>query len=157
MKNHTKLVSIIIFFAVLFFLVIPSFFARIPSEGLFSSWDFPWSYLSLGIISILILSFQNNLFPSDKKNFNIHLIWFFIGFISLNITAFLFQIISSLFNEAVEIKICLPTCFSEWLFCILNFSFSAFYEETIFRFYIPECLYYIFEKVNNKKILFLLS
>ena len=56
-----------------------------------------------------------------------------------------------------QINVLLPDSFITWLFCILNFLFSAFFEEVIYRFYLPMSLHSFFsQKSQENKAVFIL-
>jgi membrane protease YdiL (CAAX protease family) len=43
-------------------------------------------------------------------------------------------------HDSIQNKITFPKSFVSWIFCSLTFIFSAFFEETIYRLYLPETL-----------------
>lgn len=142
MKKHTLLSDIVVFLLIFFLFIVPPFFAAaITSENpLFLNFKFPWYTLLLAILSGVILFFYY-----EKKEIKFPLIVFrilytyglmfasalFCQFISIAITG------SNGVTAEIVVK---PHGFTQWIFFLFNFLFSAFYEEVIYRFYFPDAL-----------------
>lgn len=157
MKIHSHLQEIIIFSLIILFCIIPPFF--VTSENItpdaFSVWNFPLQKTFFFIFSLSLYFYYDNKQNSTLSKIQYFLI-FFITLLFLFINSFLTDFFAKLFVEKKDdlFLIQKPSDFKSILFCILNFFFAAFYEETIYRFYFPEILYIFFQKMQNNKIKF---
>lgn len=90
-------------------------------------------------------------------SFKKKLIYSLLTFICLFLLYFLINFIAFLtFKTKIETSSILkPQNFSQWVFCILNFFTAAFFEEIIYRLYLPDGFTKLFEK--NSKLIIILS
>lgn len=150
MKNHSLKVEISIFLIILFLFIAPSFFTKLSAEQvvLFTQWTFPFVQLCLCLFAFCLFSFYK-----DDEKAELH----FFKFPVLLTVGLLFC--SALLLKAVSIftgfnddyKNVLPSNILEWLFCVLNFIFAAFYEEVLYRFYFTDSLFRLLNcKIKGK-------
>ena len=159
MKVHSHLQEIIIFSLIILFCIIPPFFVTSESlsQDAFSVWNFPLQKTFFFVFSLSLYFYYDNkqISTLSKKQF---FFTFFITLILLFANSFFTELISQLFiktkNDFFQIQ--KPSDFKSILFCILNFLFSAFYEETIYRFYLSKALNRFCEKMQNNKNKFLI-
>ena len=157
MKIHSKAGKIAIFSLVFLIFLLPPLFNRANPEAVFSGWTFPLHQLILFFLSILLLFIHESLIPDIKTNryFLSYKIIFPSVFCSCLLLGFSFLIngLAILISQdSIQQKIEIPSDFTDWLFCSLTFIFSAFYEETIYRFYLPEALKDFCKFENKRKI-----
>lgn len=154
MKIHSFLYEISFFSLIFLFCIVPSFFVFNPSEvTTFTVWQFPFQGLLLFCFAIFLYFFINRKWDFSLNailpfSFCLGLLFFF---------SLIFKAISFFFKNtsvAGNISVELPVTFVQWIFCILSFLFSAFYEEILYRFYFPDALIRILQyKWNNKIII----
>lgn len=149
MKKHSFIVEITFFLLIFLFFALPPLFYPLNHDlNLSFSWNFPWRNLILCLFSVFIYSLYND----DTFSF-IKFLPFIFTLGLLFFSSLIFKAIDVLFIKADrKIQFELPQNFKEWLFCLLGFLFSAFYEEVLYRFYLPESLLKFVElKVSVKK------
>lgn len=142
MKTHSFLIEIIIFSSVLTLFVLPPLFVKSPHDF---SWNFPYAGIVYAIAAgVLYLGNKANKsryrlinFIKDSAN-----MWIALG--EVCITAALIQLSAILlkYKNPVQDSI-FPDSPISLVFCMISFACSAFYEEVIFRSFLPE---------NSKKI-----
>ena len=148
-KNTSFLSDLFIFLVILFFFLIPPFFAPQISENNspFLAWHFPSRQLIYALFAFSLYFFYRNRVLSYEKR-TINKIFRFPLIFTFSILFFIqliFKVISisdNYFSQNqnsmdFQANILLPDTFFTWFFCILNFLFSAFFEEIIYRFYLP--------------------
>ena len=145
MKIHTKAVEITVFSIVFLFFVIPPLFNTNAPQEVFSSWQFPFIQLILFFLSLVLLFINDNIFfdfKAQKHSFSYRLVFPAIFcFCVLCGISFLINGLSIIISHnTIQEGIIPPTDFKGWFFCGLTFLFSAFFEETIYRFFLPESL-----------------
>ena len=134
------------FIAVLVFLVLPPFFARQVPRNLDAqkSWNF-FVFIELLIAFAVELQFffcRKNKEDRTKKRFKA---FFYIPlctgllFISLALINLL-QLVFHNAPEPYEIFLEKSLCFSDVFFLLFNFFCAAFYEEAVYRHFLPEVL-----------------
>lgn len=141
------------FILVLFPVLLPVF--TFSNSSPFVSWSFPFQALFLACFAFILVIANpelNENHKSEKIGFIRKLIFAVCAFIVLNVTAFIMQKIGSLFSQTQNIEIIMPAGYREWTFCLLNFLFSAFYEEAVYRFFIPEALLYFTRNCKDKRM-----
>lgn len=153
MKIKLNFLKIFCFCFVLAVFAIPPLFIKNMPESAFSSWTFPLNQLSLFLFSLLLIYFNQDLGKfcppfSEKKYFVFYRIIFPCTFVFCLLFCFsLFAKALSVFfsfrKEVSNFTVSFPETFIQWIFCILSFVFSAFYEETVYRFFLPQVLIYI--------------
>lgn len=164
MKLHSFPIEIAFFSIICIFFIIPSYLPLLSGnyEIAFKTWTFPWQYLIFFLNSVFILF----IFDDSEKILKGHDIFYkiifpttfifsLLLFISLIFKTFSYYFPVSSFSEYHEIR--KPDTYTEYIFCILNFFFSSFFEEVIFRFYFPETLAKFFNRNNSKKIFYILE
>lgn len=156
MKIHSKAVKIAIFSVVFLFFVLPPLFNTAEGKVIFKSWTFPLNHLILSLLSAFLLYINDALtfhFNSLKNSISYKIIFPAVFSLCLLFClAFLINGISILVkHNPIQNEIALPTDILSWTYFSLTFIFSAFYEEAIYRLYIPETLEDFF-KLENKKI-----
>ncbi len=154
-----------VFIYVLCFLVIPPIFFQFSVEqnAVFVA-SYPASTFLLGVMAFLLYFFSRKGFvfyenvPSLKKN---HFIYFsnaFISFGLLCMISVIFESVSFLFKIDGGIKkVSFPDSPLLFLNFFLGLSSAAFFEEVIYRFYLPKAFFEIcmkFFSLKNKKTLF---
>ncbi len=151
MKKHTLLSDIVVFLLIFFLFIVPSFFAETISDSkpLFVSWNFPFYKIALGLLSGALLFFYYD--KNDNKNDEaaVKTIWqklivfpvlFTFGMlfaISL-LSRFLSELAGSnsvFADHATSEYITKPQGVLQWIYCLIYFLCSAFFEEVIYRFY----------------------
>lgn len=164
MKLHSLFFNIIILVFVLVFCVFPPLlpvFTATPAANDFTTWSFPFQQFSYFILAFGIYLISGEIKQrqisrinfTNKKHYFFYKIFtpFLFTFAFLFFNSLIFSFISTLdiFQNQTDIKVQLPADFSQWIFCILNFGFAAFYEEVIYRFYLIERLNITFNSKNK--------
>ncbi|MDD6968890.1 MAG: CPBP family intramembrane glutamic endopeptidase [Treponema sp.] len=168
-KNTSFLSDLFIFLVILFFFLIPPFFAPQISENNspFLAWHFPSRQLIYALFAFsLYFFYRNRVFSYEKRTINkIFRFPLIFTFSILFFIQLIFKVISisdNYFSQnqntiIPQINVLLPDSFITWLFCILNFLFSAFFEEVIYRFYLPMSLHSFFsQKSQENKAVFVI-
>jgi len=149
MKKHSFITEITLFSLIFLFFILPPLFYSFFSLDLPFNWSFPFQALILFFLALGLFLFYND---SSFSITNLLPCIFTLGL--LFFTSLIFKIIDIIFiKNAEKVELILPDNFLAWLFCILNFLFSAFYEEVLYRFYFPQALISFFEGKSNKKII----
>ncbi|MCQ2591628.1 MAG: CPBP family intramembrane metalloprotease [Treponema sp.] len=155
MKIHSFIYEIIFFSLVFLFCFLPPFFtdASIVGTSLFSTWNFPFQQLGLCIFAVILYYFFKRTFKVDyTKLFHSIFILAMLFFTALLLKGF--SILVGFSNESTA-KVSLPKSILQWLFCLLQFLFSAVYEEVLYRFYFSDELFSVtkglFPKCKGKK------
>lgn len=153
------------FAAVFLFLLLPPLFVNSGNSSA-NSFSFSPVIFAEGVIAFL-LDFQFHYFDKNKNqdkqrdkkliSFAKYSSIFFITFGSLALVFAVFQLLSFLFPKITVgslSSVTLPCGFYEWCVCVFMLLTGAYYEEALYRLFLPECLYLIFGKSKNKVILF---
>lgn len=162
MKIYSFRLHFAIFLIVFFFFVLPPCFTFSVSSS-FLNWSFPVINCAYAVAALLIFYFFN----SDKKK-SFVIFPFIISICALLCFSFIFKGISifiqnSSFSENTfffgksSLEVERPGTFLTWFFCILTFLFSAFFEEVIYRFFLPFSLITFLEKKWNGKIIIIIT
>lgn len=159
MKKHSLTLDIIIFSAVLVFCITPGIISQflLVTNTSFSTWNFPFSALFTFLISFTLFYFYYDF--SIIKDFKLILVKLILPstfcFCILFALSCFFKFFSLILPPSSEsqLQIVMPCNFKEWFFCILMFLFSGFYEEVIYRFFVPELILNWISIKHNKKIL----
>ena len=161
-KNTSILPDLFIFLLILTFFLIPPFFSPQISESNspFLKWTFPSRQLIYAVFSFSLYFFYKKKFQNDEEK-EINRLFRFPLLFTFSVLFFIqliFKFISisknglsqnhNFLNE--QVKVMLPDSFATWSFCILNFIFSGFFEEVIYRFYLPLILHSFFTR-NSKE------
>lgn len=146
MKIHSFVTEILFFSIISLFFVIPPLFVNTPSVQHIDFTLFSVQNLSHFVIAIFIFVFYKKSVENDEKfttKILKYLIYFFVIFILLFGISFicnfsaqkLLNSENSFVNSQVFVEN--PQGFFDFLICIFNLLFAAFFEEVIYRFYIP--------------------
>lgn len=158
MKLHSKFSEISIFFLILVFFLVPPFFTLTlkenPAALNFNS--FPFFNLIYFIFAVIFYNYYKEENEKPYKYYYLYkaLFPFTLTLGALFFVSFTIKGISFFITETETSSIVTKNSFNYWLFAIISFFCSAFFEETLYRFYFPEILYVFLRKINNKKILF---
>ena len=168
-KNTSFLSDLFIFLVILFFFLIPPFFAPQISENNspFLAWHFPSRQLIYALFAFSLYFFYRNRVLSYEKRtinkiFRFPLIFTFSILFFIQLIFKFISISDNYFSQNqnsmdFQTNILLPDTFFTWFFCILNFLFSAFFEEVIYRFYLPMSLHSFFsQKSQENKTVFVI-
>ena len=154
MKIHSKAVKITVFSIVfLFFILPPLFNTKAPSQ-VFSNWTFPLTQLILFLLSLILLFINDSLFfdlKSQKHSLSYRLIFpaVFTLCILFGISFLINGLSIIISHNTIQEGITPPSDFKGIFFCGLTFLFSAFFEESIYRFFLPESLKDFFKTEKN--------
>lgn len=153
MNFHYLLRETIVFFIVFLFFILPSLLVN-QTTFVMEKWSFPAIQFSLAVSGLIICLVENKNLVSLKKSdriktfTNIGASLFSFGMlcvISCIFQLFAYYVIH--FQEKYTIKA--PSSILQYIFLVLTFLFSAFYEESLFRLYLPEVCSKISGKVKN--------
>lgn len=150
MKLHSFAAEILFFSLIFLGFAVPPFFhlaASVP-EGVFSEWTFPLTQLVLAVAALgIYLIFREK---TERS-----LIFFPVIFtVSLLFClALILKFVSSLhfFAHKPAFEVARPSTIIQWIFCLLNFLLAAFYEEIIYRFYLPDALLRIISRKSGSR------
>lgn len=161
MKLHTPTPRILTFFIITLLPVILPIFT-VSKDFSFSWSDFPLSQLYLVLFSLILIIFNPELRKkkeneSSEENVITIPIWkktllIPMAFILLTGISFLLQKLGNLISKTPAVEFQKPENFIQWLFCSMNFIFSSFYEETVYRFFLPEALIWFTRNVKDRKM-----
>lgn len=146
MKIHSFVTEILFFSIISLFFVIPPLFVNAPSVQHIDFTLFSVQNLSHFLIAVFIFVFYKKSVENDEQistKILKYLIYFFVIFILLFGISFicnfsaqkLLNSENSFVNSQVFVEN--PQGFFDFLICIFNLLFAAFFEEVIYRFYIP--------------------
>lgn len=157
MKKHSLFVEICIFCFISLICIIPPFFIQNASvqTNAFSQWAFPFQFSPYLFTTLVLICFY---FNYEKKLHFLYevLIPSTIVLCVLFFFSLIFKFLSCFITNDLfvsDVKVTLPANLKEWIFCICQFLFAAFYEEVIYRMYYPEIIHsFIPEQKQNKLI-----
>lgn len=153
MKKHSFALEITIFCVIFLTFILSPVINQflIDYDNVFSTWNFPFDSLIFGIISLLLCYFFKEKESVKPILYKVILPGTFCFSILFCISLFIkfFSMVIPVNNFSNVDTVVLPQTFVSWIFCILKFVFAAFFEETIYRFYLPEALLNFFEKKRN--------
>ena len=168
-KNTSFLPDLFIFLVILFFFLIPPFFSPQITENNspFLQWNFPSRQLIYALFAFSLYFFYRNEIQKDEKSkinkiFRFPLIFTFSVLFFIQLIFKFISISGNQFSQNqngmdLQNNILQPDSFVAWIFCILNFLFSAFFEEVIYRFYLPLILHSFFKRNSHEnKAIFVL-
>ena len=160
MKLHRFFGEIILFFSILVAFLLPPIFSQNQNFNSQFEWNFPLNQLLLGVFAFFVFIFEqknsnNYSFTNNSKKFftKKNIIITAITFLSLCFIVFFLETIAfflksnnpQISGAPLDKKI-------KIFFCLLNFIFSAFFEEVIYRLYLPQQLKRFFSNIQNEKI-----
>jgi membrane protease YdiL (CAAX protease family) len=140
----------ILFFCFIFYLVIlPPLSVQSVASEIFSTWSFPFQQLfNAYIAAIIFCFFYIKKGQNQKRNRTEKQITFFIDsgytlitFGSLCIIAVgteLFFHFKGFQSQVVPVR---PSSVTQYFFCILGFASASFFEEVLYRLYLPDMLF----------------
>lgn len=146
MKIHSFVTEILFFSIISLFFVIPPLFVNAPSVQHIDFTFFSVQNFAHFVIAVFIFLFYKKLVENDEKlsskilKYSIYFVVIFILLFGIsficNFSAQKFlNSENSLVNSEVFVEI--PQGFFDFFICIFNLLFAAFFEEVIYRFYIP--------------------
>lgn len=153
-KKHSRIFELLLFCILFLFFVLPPCFSFInQSQSIFTEWNFPVTQMILFVIAIFIYLYCKYLrtnFQWNKFDILLKLLFPFVYTVTLLFSLSLFfkyfSIIFQNHGESAGIQITKPESALQWIFCLLNLGFSAFYEEVIFRFYLTDGFLHLINK-----------
>ena len=132
-----------VFAASLCLFVIPPLFPGSAPTRVFSSWTFPIKPLCYAAIAFALLRFS---FPPSAERSKadafrfVQTGWAIASFGSLCVIASVVELAVRFSGGKANLHPSLPSSIAETFFCIANFACASFYEEAIYRLYLPEML-----------------
>ena len=132
-----------VFAASLCLFVIPPLFAGSVPARAFSSWTFPIKPLCYAALAFVLVRFS---FPpsTERTQHNafrfVQTGWAIASFGSLCVIASVVELAVRFSGGKANLHPSLPSSIAETFFCIANFACASFYEEAIYRLYLPEML-----------------
>lgn len=147
MKKHAPVVQILTFFMILSFFILPSLFISNINNAAqsFSKWNFPVYQVLTGSFFLLFYIFyiggnQSKIISKHSTVISKIIYISFTVVFTLSLLFFnclIFKSISLLFPDKItDLSIAKPDSFTAFLFCLINFLFSACYEEVLYRGYL---------------------
>ena len=142
-----------VFAASLCLFVIPPLFPGSAPTRAFSSWTFPIKPLCYAAIAFALLRFS---FPPSAERSKadafrfVQTGWAIASFGSLCVIASVVELSVRFSDGKANLHPSLPSSIAETFFCIANFACASFYEEAIYRLYLPETLGAILKDVFLK-------
>lgn len=158
MKLHRFFFEILVFFAIFITLILPPI-TNVQRDTLLQfQWNFPLNYIFLGIIAFFIYSYEvykkkQNELSNEKSNNKIKtfILATIFTFISLFFVAFVLESVAFLTKQNQQnVTISSINSKKELFYCILKFCLAAFYEEVLYRLYLPEQLKRLLKNTKNK-------
>ena len=146
MKIHSFVTEILFFSIISLFFVIPPLFVNAPSVQHIDFTLFSVQNFSHFVIAVFIFVFYKKSVENDEQ-FSTKILKYLIYFVVIFILLFGISFIcnfsaqkllnseNSFVNSQVFVEI--PQGIFDFLICIFNLLFAAFFEEVIYRFYIP--------------------
>lgn len=151
-KNTSFIIEFIVFLTIFCFFLLPPLLAPKISEQTspFLTWNFPFRQLVFALFAGILYFF----YKKEESQSKFLKFPFIFTFSALFFIRLIFKFVSAskkIAPENVFINVATPSGFSQWTFCILNFMFSAFFEEVLYRFYLPNRLNYFADFLPKKK------
>ena len=132
-----------VFAASLCLFVIPPLFPGSAPTRAFSSWTFPIKPLCYAAIAFALLRFS---FPPSAERSKadafrfVQTGWAIASFGSLCVIASAVELAVRFSGGKADLHPALPSSIAETFFCIADFACASFYEEALYRLYLPEML-----------------
>ena len=158
MKLHRFFFEILVFFAIFIALVLPPI-TNVQRDTLLQfQWNLPLNYIFLGTIALFIFLYeitqkkQNEISEKNTSNsIKTFILATIFTFISLFIIAFILESVAFLTKQNQQnVTISPINSKTDLFYCILKFCLAAFYEEVMYRLYLPEQLKRFFKNTQNK-------
>lgn len=155
MKKHALFIDLLYFSALFIgFLIPPLLESTVVNKTIFTDWKF-----NIGVIISLFISLVTLILYYEKierKNKNV-LVMIILPATFVFSTLFTFSLIFKFITvvktattQSTSLTVKLPQTLSGWFFCIFQFFVGAFYEELIYRFYVPEAMHSFVNSKNSK-------
>lgn len=171
MKLHHFFAEIAIFLCVFFIFALPPLFVSETDFTGFSTWAFPINELFFAVLSLFIFIYferktkvqcffsnNSNSVENKKLRFCVNLGKTLITFGFLCCFSAFMEFLAYTMHYSLASTFIAPKGFFEYFCFFLKFMLAVFYEEVVFRLYLPEELkYLVSKKVLNKKIIFVFS
>lgn len=132
-----------VFAASLCLFVIPPLFPGSAPTRAFSLWTFPIKPLCYAAIAFALLRFSFPLSAERTQHNAFRFVqtgWAIASFGSLCVIASVVELAVRFSGGKANLHPSLPSSIAETFFCIANFACASFYEEAIYRLYLPEML-----------------
>ena len=142
-----------VFAASLCLFVIPPLFAGPAPTRAFSEWAFPIKPLCYAAFAFALVRFS---FPhSDRRTKGdafrfVQTGYALASFGALCVIAAIIELAVRISGGKTNVHPALPSSIVETIFCIVNFACASFYEEALYRFYLPETLGAILKDAFSK-------
>jgi membrane protease YdiL (CAAX protease family) len=137
--------DIFIFVFILSIFVVPPLFVKTVPAAAFASWTFPVQQLFFAAAAGILIWYMNDgkkkrtKKPAEKQiNIIIDSGYVLFTFGALCVTAALMELIihfSGIRSSVIPVR---PASAVQLLFCILDFAAASFFEEVVYRLYLPE-------------------
>ena|SRR5574344_595660 len=156
MKEHSFSRDILQFLFITVLFALPPLFARNASPEAFTAWTFPVLPLLYAFFAALLLRYSGIVHIQQCSSSQSRRIMMYmrIGYASASFGALC--VISSaveLFlhftGSSVHQNVTLPSTALSVVFCIIEFACSSFFEEVLYRFYLPESLISLLTKKTH--------
>lgn len=159
MKKYTNLINFLTFFLIFFFYVIPPLiFKPVPADKI----NFPLNSSICFIFSVFFYFFCKKFLFSDSTKEKtsiktpVKILIFFLTLIFLFLCGIFFNFLATKFSYTDDFLI-IPETKTDFFYIIINFLFSAFFEEIIYRFYLPEQVFLFIKLKLNEKFSFIFA
>ncbi|MBP3710575.1 MAG: CPBP family intramembrane metalloprotease [Treponema sp.] len=144
-----------VFFIVIFSLfIMPPILTKDAATALFTSWTFPLVPLLHALLALFVYRFLCGRRVLSAKarghaSLIIKLLYALGAFCCLCVTAALITRTIRLLGSAQRFTVALPSSAREAAYCIINFACASFYEEVLYRRYMPETMQMILERMYS--------
>jgi|GEM_PF-1063439 len=153
MKTPVNLRRNAVFAASLCLFIIPPLFPGSAPTRAFSVWTFPVKPLCYGAIAFALLRFSFPHFVQRTKRDAFRFVqigWAITSFGALCVIASAVELAVRFSGGKADLHPTLPSSIAETFFCIADFACASFYEEALYRLYLPETLGAILKDVFLK-------
>ena len=153
MKTPVNLRRNAVFAASLCLFIIPPLFPGSAPTRAFSVWTFPVKPLCYGAIAFALLRFSFPHFVQRTKRDAFRFVqigWAITSFGALCVIASAVELAVRFSGGKADLHPALPSSIAETFFCIADFACASFYEEALYRLYLPETLGAILKDVFLK-------
>ena len=143
MKTPVNLRRNAVFAASLCLFIIPPLFPGSAPTRAFSVWTFPVKPLCYGAIAFALLRFSFPHFVQRTKRDAFRFVqigWAITSFGALCVIASAVELAVRFSGGKADLHPALPSSIAETFFCIADFACASFYEEALYRLYLPETL-----------------
>jgi membrane protease YdiL (CAAX protease family) len=141
--------DILFFFLIFSLVILPPLFVKSAAPETFTTWSFPFQQILYAYTAGMILwgfSIKND--KKQKRDKAVKSITFFINsgytlvtFGLLCTIAAIIEFFSHLTGFQSSVIPVRPASVVQYIFCILNFAAASFFEEVLYRLYLPDILY----------------